>query len=32
MVYNYLIKIKEFLIWFCDMEVHNKLWEEIGPI
>ena len=32
MIYEYLIKIKEFFIWFCDIDVHNELWEEIGPI
>ncbi len=30
---DYLIKIKEFFIWFCcDLKCHNELWEEIGPI
>lgn len=32
MIYSYLIKIKDFFVWFCDFEVHNQLWEEIGPI
>ena len=36
MIYRYLIKIKEFFIWFCydlsTREIHNQLWEEIGPI
>ena len=32
-MYSYLIKIKEFVIWFwSDFEVHNQLWEEIGAI
>lgn len=32
MIYEYLIKIKEFFLWFCDLEIHNELWEELGPI
>ena len=31
-MYYYLIKIKEFFIWFCDPDIHNELWEEIAPI
>ena len=32
MIYSYLIQIRDFFVWFCDFEVHNQLWEEIGPI
>ena len=32
MIYEYLIKIKEFFIWFCDSKIHDELWEELGPI
>jgi len=29
---EYLAKIKDFFIWFNNLEMHNELWEEIGPI
>ena len=32
MIYDYLIKINDFITWFCDLNVHNELWDEIGPI
>ena len=32
MIYEYINKIKNFILWFCDLEIHNELWEEIGPI
>ena len=32
MIYKYLNKIKEFFIWFCDLEIHNEIWDELGPI
>jgi hypothetical protein len=32
MIYEYFNKIKEFIIWFCDIEIHNEIWEELGPI
>ena len=32
MFYDCLTKIKEFILWYCDLEIHNLLWEEIGPI
>uniref|UniRef100_A0A6C0C524 Uncharacterized protein n=1 Tax=viral metagenome TaxID=1070528 RepID=A0A6C0C524_9ZZZZ len=32
MIYEYLNKIKEFFIWFCDLEIHNEIWDELGPI
>lgn len=28
----YLIKIKEFFLWFCDSNIHCELLDEIGPI
>ena len=31
-IYDYLIKIKDFILLFCDLEIHNEIWEEIGPI
>ena len=31
-LYEYINKIKEYLLWFCDLEIHNEIWEEIGPI
>ena len=31
-IYDYLIKIKDFIMLFFDLEIHNELWEEIGPI
>ena len=32
MIYEYINKIKNIILWFCDLEIHNELWEEIGPI
>ena len=32
MIYEYLNKIKEFFLWFCDLEIHNEIWDELGPI
>ena len=32
MIYEYLNKVKEFFIWFCDLEIHNEIWDELGPI
>jgi hypothetical protein len=31
-IYDYLNRIKDFFIWFCEPEIHHELWEEIGPI
>ena len=31
-IYDYLIKIKNMILLLFDLEIHNELWEEIGPI
>ena len=32
MLYEYLEKIKNFFVWFCDSKNHVEFWDEMGPI